>query len=509
MNQDKKYNKELKIIVKNAGVGGVGIILEMIIRFVNNILITQHLGAGLYGLYVLANQILKLIINIGQLGITKTNLRFVSFYAVRNEHDKIKGTFLFFFKIILTTAVILLTAVFIFAPIIADVIYEKPEIKKIIRILIFTLPATLILSIVMSSLRGLKLIKQFVILKIAPAINFTIILLIVFALGYKLEGLVYGQLINVYIFLPLALLILFRKYFMSRRNIKPKVKKKELIKFSYPLYITSFISFFSKSFPIFFMGFMLANKEIGIYNVCLRLTLLTGFASSAFAIIFVPVISNLYGKGSKKIIEKLNKTITKWMFGFTLIMTFLIFLYAEQILSIFGKEFGKGRIVLYLIVTAQLLANATGLAGSILVMSGRPKIVLLNSVIMLILMVGLSVLFIPKYEILGAGIAYSASFIIINAIRLVELYILEKIHPYKISYYKPILAGLLSFFIILIFNYLTNINMYIEAIIGVILYILLFAMFIYLFKIDEDDRYIAKLITEKIKIKKFVNKFKK
>lgn len=501
--EKQEYNKELKGIVKNAGFGGVGILFELFIRFLNNTIITQFLGAELYGLYVLASKTISLIGQIGQLGMQNTVMRFTAFYKGKKQYEHVKGTIYFGLKLVLIVAIILVVIVFIFTPFISDVIYQKPELKEILRILIFALPLTTAMTIVVSSLKGLKFIKELIFLtKIISPTVFTIILLVTFLLGYSLKEMIYGQLINVFMFFPIALFLLYKKYLKKKKKIKPKVEKKKLLKFAYPLYINSFMNFFSKTFPIFFMATMLSNKEIAIYNVCVRLTLITGFASTAFSFIFLPVLSNLYGKGDKTMIEKLNKIITKWIFIFTLLITLILFLYYEPVLKIFGKEFIEGKYILFIVIIGQLIGNSVGLAGNILAMAGRTKVILVNSIIMFVITFVSCQIFIPLYGSLGAAIAYSTSLILINIIRLIELYYFEKNHPYNIKYIKPIIASVLSFGVMFTFDFFVDIINYLEAILGSIIFFVTFVFLMWLFKLEDDDKFILDAVLHKLKINK-------
>jgi len=57
-------------------------------------------------------------------------------------------------------------------------------------------------------------------------------------------------------------------------------------------------------------------------------------------------------------------------------------------------------------------------------------------------MVGLNVLLIPRWGMVGAATASLAAVAINNLLRLIEVYILFRLLPYNVSFLKPVTAGL-------------------------------------------------------------------
>jgi O-antigen/teichoic acid export membrane protein len=82
--------------------------------------------------------------------------------------------------------------------------------------------------------------------------------------------------------------------------------------------------------------------------------------------------------------------------------------------------------------------------GFVIMMTGRTVINLVNNVIVFIMIVVLNSLLIPKFGLLGAAASLAIALGLVNIIRLVEVYLILKIHPYRVAYYKPFLAGALA-----------------------------------------------------------------
>jgi O-antigen/teichoic acid export membrane protein len=70
---------------------------------------------------------------------------------------------------------------------------------------------------------------------------------------------------------------------------------------------------------------------------------------------------------------------------------------------------------------------------------------LFNSIAVAVISVGLYLLLIPRYGIVGAAAAYSCGQLIINTMRVVEVRFLAGMSPLKGSFWKPLAAALAAF----------------------------------------------------------------
>lgn len=84
-------------------------------------------------------------------------------------------------------------------------------------------------------------------------------------------------------------------------------------------------------------------------------------------------------------------------------------------------------------------------AESLLIMSGRPYLNLVNSTCWLALNFVLNLFLIPRYGILGAAVATSVSMNVVNVLRLLEVFAYYRFHPFTRSHTKPIIAGFAAF----------------------------------------------------------------
>ena len=498
--QDKNYQSELVLITKNAGITAFGFFFLNIISFSSNALLTRYLGVDQYGLFVLATRIFDFILIISTLGFANAIVRYVAFYSARNDHSRVKGTIYYSLKILLPFSVFILLSLFFLGEIVSEKLFGKPELTPLIKLLILTLPFSAISIVFLSVLNGLKQIKLTVIIKnfINPSIYiFLVVFVMIFNWG--LVGIIW---MHVIVAIIASILAFFRarvSYLKKKEDIKPIVEKKELWNFARPLLFIQLFNNTVRLVPIFIMGTILPNSELGIFNVSFKIALLVSFSLDAFYMIFAPVIAELFSKNDRKMIERLNKTVTKWIFSFSLVVFYIILLFTKPLLMIFGNEFIAGFGILIVIASSEVINSSVGLAGNIILMSGRSGIILYNAIFSFLLTTVLCLLLIPGYGALGAAISLAISVVVINIIKLIELYYFEKIHPFKPSFYKPLLSGSIAFLLVYFTFDMIRLNPYIELAIGSISFFLIFILSNWLLKLDDEDNFILNTLLKYFK----------
>lgn len=496
--KNDEYNSELKNITKNAGFGGFGVVFTNVMGFVNNAIITRVLGAELYGLFVLATNIITFIGYISQLGFSSTLVRYVSFFTGKQESGKAKGTILYGLRLLIYFSIFLAVVTFIISPLISNYIFHRAELTSLLRMLLIALPFMGAIVIFLAAFVGLKHIKYYVLSNnIINPVAFFILISIIFLLGYNLTALIWAWVFIAVIVALFSFYFLNKEYFAKQRKVKPIVVKKELWSFARPMYLNGFVNNAIKVAPVLIIGYFLPDNEVGIFNIGFKIALLVSFSLLAFRQIFAPSVSALFARGKIQLIEELNKTITKWIFTISLIIFFNIILFSESILSVFGDEFIVGANVLLILALGELISSGMGLAGNILEMSGRPKVELLNTTATLVLILVLNYLLIPVYGITGAAVSYSVTIALVNLARVIELFVFEKIHPFKFSYLKPVVAGVTAFAIIFWIKNIVVVPMYWEMVVGAICFIMLFISLVWILKLDSEDRYILRTLTDK------------
>ena len=160
--------------------------------------------------------------------------------------------------------------------------------------------------------------------------------------------------------------------------------------------------------------------------------------------IYKPVISELIPQGDYKEITDTYRRVSKWVLLFTTLGFLIVLLYGERITKLlFTDAYAIFPQALSILALGTFLHSAYGPVGMTLEAFGNTKLVLVNSLVMVLMNVGLGFLLIPGYGIVGAAIATTATLSISGLIGLIEIYILYKMQPFSIDSLKFVGLGLL------------------------------------------------------------------
>lgn len=491
------YQSELTNIAKNAGVGGSGILIGNLILYLSSILIARSVGAEYYGLYYLGMNIVNVAGLLVSFGMSSGILRFVSMYMGRHDYERIKGTAFFGIKYSLWAGTVAGITIFLAAQFFSKSFFQKQELDLALKILCIGIPFSLVSATMLAVLQGLRLIKYSVIVNNISFPLFRLLLLVVlFSYGIYYLGVLLAQLIAIILVFIISAYFFFSKLpFLKKPGLFDQ--RSDFFHFTKFIYLQQFFNQAITALPIFILSYYYASSDVGIYGVGLRLSLMVSLPLIASNMIFAPTISMLYSKGERVTLEKLFKSTTKWVFTLSLFIFLAIILFTESILLVFGKDFVAGKEAVWFITCGELVNAGAGSVGYMLMMTGRSKINLLNSILLFCTMTIACFLFIPKYGIIGAGLGTAISVGLINIISIIEVYYFEKIHPYKSNFIKPLISGIFTLIIIAGLKDIYPIENIPVFVLFSIAYTLLFLLGLYVLKLDEEDIMIIQTIRRK------------
>jgi O-antigen/teichoic acid export membrane protein len=126
-------------------------------------------------------------------------------------------------------------------------------------------------------------------------------------------------------------------------------------------------------------------------------------------------------------------------------------------MAFLGADFLPGVPVLRLLVIAYMSLVITGPSALVLIMTKYGRVDLANLVLSILISVVIAIVLIPRFGAIGAAIAGTVSIVTISLMRLLEVFLIFKIHPYSKSYFVPLFAGIIAILSTLIIYHLINV----------------------------------------------------
>jgi len=493
---------ELKRLIKNSTINISGNAFSKICRYFIAFLVIKVLGVNGYGHFALAMSIITIGTIFSSLGMHYGVSRFIPIYLGKQEIDKIKGTIHFCGKVVIISSLVITVVIFISSNYLSNTLFNKPESYLFIKLLVFTIPFTVISTFVTNVFKGFNVIKYKVITEDVFVHLLRVILLFAcMILGLKILGVIYSYILTGVSGVVVGLYFMIKKLpKLFDKSIKTICDKREIISYSFPLFLNSFVVVLLSRIDILMLSYYLPSDHVGMYSLANRMATLVFFISASIFAVFSPTIAEFYGKGERDLISTYYQKISRWALILTIPVFLFITIFSHELLKIFGLEFTGGKVPLIILATSFLLNSFFGFSGQLLSVVGRSKLIFINSFIVCIMNYLLNLVLIPKYGIVGAAIATGFSLFLLNTARMLEVYFLEHLSSLKLNLLGPISVGAISGIIIIYSKYLLQPHLhfiYTILLIGilVIVYLTLTLMII----LNEEEISILKSLSKSSK----------
>ncbi len=490
------FEQNIMLTAKGGSALFVGKLFNFASRFLVTFLLTRFLGAEQYGLYNIALSAAGLASGLALVGLDNALMRYIALYASRRDEGRVWGTLQVAIGISMVLSALISAALFGLAHVIATDVFHNAALAPALQLISFAVPFLGLSDILAGATRGFKHMEHMVIAQNLAQPASRVILI----LAFSLTGLNLMQAVISYALADMvASLILF--YFLnSQFSLKRPLgaaqrETREILSYSIPMWLSDMITTFRGSIQTILLGSLNSVFTVGIFSVANQLNLFADLVQTSATTAVRPIIVEVHDRGNREQLGQLYQTVSKWLFAFNFPVFLIVVLFPVQILSIFGKSFEEGATALILLSWASVVDAGTGMCGAILDMTGYTKLKLANAIIRLALVVFLSLVLIPSRGMVGAALAALAGETVVNALRLVEVYILFRLVPYSVSFFKPVLAGIVALLVTLIDgNWLPLMGENVQVILRIALLVSVYVGALLLFGLDAQDRVILSRI---------------
>jgi O-antigen/teichoic acid export membrane protein len=399
------------------------------------------LGAESLGLFFLALIVMQLLGSLCRVGLPDGLLRFVSIRAGEGNLSRVKGSILFSAILAGAVSLVVSTLLFMFAGPLSTHIFKQSELMFYVKWMAVTLPFFAVLVVLLYATQALKRMDLVVVSRdfVQPLTMIGGAVVLFWFTGGPGSFLA-AHLGSMVIALFTTVFFLLRAF--PQLSSVPAVFDdwKPLFVFCLPVAGSDVVHYLFRWSDTLLLSILRSAAEVGIYNAALRTTLLLSLLAVAINALYAPMIADHYHHRRYERIQTILKTLIRWCLTLALPIVIAMCLLADQILSLWGANFGAGSTALMLLAISQLLFIFSGLFAFTLLMCGRQYLEVTNVVFVTVLNIGLNLYLMPRYGITGAAIAMLLSQAVILVVRLAEVRHVLDLHLYTSSYLKPVVA---------------------------------------------------------------------
>jgi O-antigen/teichoic acid export membrane protein len=433
-----------------AGVSAVASLLLVVV-------ITRNFPKSEAGVVFSATSLFLVALAVAKLGTSTGLVYFISRFRALGTPHRIAGVVRSAFVPVLVVSCLAGGAAFAFAPHVADVLVsgEQGSLLGIVRILAIFLPLAALFDTCAAATRGFREMRPTV---YVDRLGRPLTQLVLVALASTTDSVVLLVLAWAGPYLPAAVVSWLWLRRLRRRGIgtppsaQPSDEPAEVDpasagfwRFTAPRTIASIAQMTIQRLDIILVGMFRGPVEAAIYTAATRFLVIGQLGIQSINMAAQPRMAELLAVEDRERANTMYRIATAWTVAVTWPIYILSALFAPLLLTVFGRGYPDGAGVVVLLSCTMLLATACGMVDMVLTMAGRTSWNLANYLLALALNVGLGVLLVPRYGMLGAATAHAAAIAAANVVPLVQVAAALKLHPFSRSGGLTILAALSCF----------------------------------------------------------------
>lgn len=383
----------------------VGLIVKMLSAisiFLMNILIARSLGASESGLFFLGFTLVTLFAAIGRLGLDQSIVRFIAarqaMKSIGQLHSVYNKSILWVFISSSTLSIIL----WLNLDLITDYLFVQEGFKPVLQTMLLIIPIVALYTMQAQALQGLKKIALSM-MTLNVLVPF-LILILMFLLPVN-SALSLSQ---YYLYASILTLIFgFMMWLKSapQKSTSDSFPSKELINTCMPLWAVAILSQIIQWSSQLMLGAWSSAESVAFFATAQRTAMLISFVLFAVNAIAAPKFAAMYAQNDLEGLKRMANISVRLLLVFAIPALSLMLFFPEWIMSFFGEEFRKASTALMILALGQFVNVATGSVGYLLSMTGHEKSVRNNAFFSAIIGIGLGILLIPEYGLLGASIS--------------------------------------------------------------------------------------------------------
>lgn len=415
-----------------------GLGIQLLLNFGSRLAIARLLGRLEYGAISLGVTLLLTLSIVSLLGIDNGVGRYLPRYDTPAERGSLLRSGL---ELTLPVALVVSIGAASLSPTLARDVFHDPSVAPVLRVFSLCIPFLVVLKFAIGTIRGMKQTMPRIILENIgiPVSRFAFVVTALLA-GLGVLGVSVAY-VGAYVLVAVLAIVFMLRRTPIRKSEGDQMRR-QLISFSAPLMVVATINMFFSNFDTLLIGYFSTTGKVGAYNVAYPLASLLTTALIAFGFVFMPVVSEQDANGGLGEVRDVYQTVSKWIFLLTLPVFLLFFSFPSRIIGLtFGPEYLDGGTALAALSVGFLVHAIGGPSGNVLTAIGRTRFIMTANLLVLLTNIVLNIILIPRYSLLGAAIATSVGYALMNGLYIAMLYRESRMQPFSRRFGRVFLVG--------------------------------------------------------------------
>jgi O-antigen/teichoic acid export membrane protein len=369
------------------------------LNFLMNVVLARAMPVAGFGLFSYVLTLASILALGSSFGFSTSMMRFIPEYQTKNKLDLLLGLIYKSFKIVLIGSLLISLGILVLEWLLPIEGYSR----------CFAYTALLIIPLAIdvwreSSMRGLHQVARAILPR--QVLLPLVILCLSLLLGLKSENtLLFTYFLSLIVLEIVGLWQLWQYLPVELKCQSPAYKTKYWLTVSAPMGFAALVRLGINRWDVLLVGIYLGMEVAGTYTAAARLSLLISLAMRVISLVCGPMLAQAYHSGRAEEL-RLIMNLSVLLGGIIgTILLILVFLFPNDILLLFGKDYQQAAMALRILAIGQFINLATGPASLILLMTGYEKLDYKLAVFSGTLSLLLGVILIPICGINGAALA--------------------------------------------------------------------------------------------------------
>ena len=193
-------------------------------------------------------------------------------------------------------------------------------------------------------------------------------------------------------------------------------------RFSGPRAVASAAQVALQRFDILLVAAILGPSSAALYTAATRFLVVGQLVNQALSGPVQPQLSAVLARRDLAGAARIYQSSTAWLILAVWPLLLLAAVFAPAYLALFGPGYESGVSTVVTLSLAMLVATGCGLVDTVLLMAGRATWNLATTALALAVNVGVDLLLIPRYGVIGAAFGWAAAILVANLVPLAVLH---------------------------------------------------------------------------------------
>lgn len=409
-------------IARGGALNLAGSVIYGAANFVLLVVLNRVLGTEAAGVVLVAIAIFNIAETVAELGCGTGLVRMLSRHRAVGEVDRLRATVVVGVAPVALAGTAAAVALYLLAEPFARLLAEGDEVTvvaDVLRAMAPFLPFASLHYVVVGGTRGFDtMVPQTVIERIGRALFLPLVVAVAVALGMGPIGVGALWAATTVVGLAFSSRAMWTRVRAAERAaaIAPRGADGEIARefwsFTAPRAIGQSAEVAVSWIDTVLVGILVSTTAAGIYASGTRYILPGTYAAQALMQVTGPRISGLLARDERTEATALLKVVAGWQVAVMWPMYLIIALFPEPLLRVFGEDVVAAKGALVAIAVAMLLTAPAGPVASVILMAGRSRQAMFNTLVLVAINVGGNLLLVPRHGITAAGVTWGATIVV-------------------------------------------------------------------------------------------------